>query len=221
LNKVFLFTWSAQPSILTEVTVMIILRPNPGVKDLPWPGIELQSPSPCPVVIALSYSNPLSYRHCYHSSNLPRTVPTPNFVHPIILFTHTNILMFCLTWKIIFKWLFPYKDSCPHKCNMSFLRSSTFFIWKRWNGIEDSMSQWQQQNFDKNCATFCDVFHLSPSSNISNLSSYNIQCLVWKISPKNVGLESLRNKNIKKYVWKNFYMPETFFCKNEKNLTDE
>jgi len=31
-------------------------KTNPGVKDLPWPGIEPQSPSPLPVVIALSYN---------------------------------------------------------------------------------------------------------------------------------------------------------------------
>jgi len=38
----FMFMWSAQPSILTVVTVMLddYLQPNPGVKDLPWVGIE-------------------------------------------------------------------------------------------------------------------------------------------------------------------------------------
>jgi len=40
--------WSAQPSILTMVTIMLddYLKTNPGVKDLPWPGIEPQTPSP-------------------------------------------------------------------------------------------------------------------------------------------------------------------------------
>jgi len=32
---------------------------NPGVKDLPLPGIDPQSPSPQPVVIAMSYNDPL------------------------------------------------------------------------------------------------------------------------------------------------------------------
>jgi len=31
---------------------------HPGIKDLPWPGIEPQSPSPQPAVIAMSYSDP-------------------------------------------------------------------------------------------------------------------------------------------------------------------
>jgi len=39
----FLFMWSAQPSILIAVTIMIILR---QILALPWPGIEPQSPSP-------------------------------------------------------------------------------------------------------------------------------------------------------------------------------
>jgi len=42
--------WSAQPSILTKVTIMLddYLIVNPGVKDLPWLGIEPQSPSQMP-----------------------------------------------------------------------------------------------------------------------------------------------------------------------------
>jgi len=40
--------WSAQPSILTVVTIMLddYLKTNPGVKDLPRPVIEPQSPNP-------------------------------------------------------------------------------------------------------------------------------------------------------------------------------
>jgi len=34
-------------------------KTNPGVKDLSWTGIEPQSPSPQPVVIAMSYNDPL------------------------------------------------------------------------------------------------------------------------------------------------------------------
>jgi len=54
----FLFMWSSQPSIMTEVTIMLYdyFKSNPGVKDLPWSGIEPQSPSPCPVAIAMSYN---------------------------------------------------------------------------------------------------------------------------------------------------------------------
>jgi len=39
--------WSAQPNILTEVTIMLDgnVETNPGVKDLPWLWIEPQSPS--------------------------------------------------------------------------------------------------------------------------------------------------------------------------------
>jgi len=38
--------WSAQPSILTVVTIMLddYLKTNPGVKDLPQLGIEPQQP---------------------------------------------------------------------------------------------------------------------------------------------------------------------------------
>jgi len=46
---------SAQPSILTEVH-HDYLKINPRIKDFPWPGIESQSPSPRPVVIAVSYN---------------------------------------------------------------------------------------------------------------------------------------------------------------------
>jgi len=40
--------WSAQPSILTEVTIMLddYLKTNSGVKDLPRPGIEPQPRRP-------------------------------------------------------------------------------------------------------------------------------------------------------------------------------
>jgi len=50
----FLFMWP----VLTEVTIMLdnCFKANPGDEDLPWPGIEPQSPSPQPVVIALSYN---------------------------------------------------------------------------------------------------------------------------------------------------------------------
>jgi len=43
----FLFMWSAQPLILTEVTTMLddCFKKNPGVKVLPWPGIEWPLPS--------------------------------------------------------------------------------------------------------------------------------------------------------------------------------
>jgi len=64
----FLFMWSAQPSILTVVIIMLddYFKTNPGVNNLPWPGIEPQSPSPQPVVVAMSYNNPkcLTYFHC-------------------------------------------------------------------------------------------------------------------------------------------------------------
>jgi len=56
----FLFMWSAQSSILTAVTIILdyYFEANPGVKNLPWPGIEPQSPSPQSVVIAMSYDDP-------------------------------------------------------------------------------------------------------------------------------------------------------------------
>jgi len=43
-----LFTWSAQPSILTVATIILddYLKTNPGVKDLPRPGIKPQPHSP-------------------------------------------------------------------------------------------------------------------------------------------------------------------------------
>jgi len=46
---------------ITEVTIMLddYFRTNLGVKDLPQRGIEPQSPSPQPVVLAMSYNNPL------------------------------------------------------------------------------------------------------------------------------------------------------------------
>jgi len=52
--------WSAQPSILIVVTIMLddYCNTNPGVQDLPWLGIDPQSPSPQPVVIAMSYYDP-------------------------------------------------------------------------------------------------------------------------------------------------------------------
>jgi len=42
----FLCVWSAQPSILTVVTIILddYLKTNPWVKDYPWPGIKLQPP---------------------------------------------------------------------------------------------------------------------------------------------------------------------------------
>jgi len=51
--------WSEQPSILTEVAIMLndYYKTKPGVKDLPWPGMEPQSPSPQPVVIAMNYND--------------------------------------------------------------------------------------------------------------------------------------------------------------------
>jgi len=57
----FLFLWSAQPSILTVVNIRLdnYLKTNSGVKNLPGPGIEPQSLSPQPVVIALSYNDPM------------------------------------------------------------------------------------------------------------------------------------------------------------------
>jgi len=50
--------WSAQPSILTIVTIIYddYFKANPGVKDLPGPGIEPQSPSPQALVIAISFN---------------------------------------------------------------------------------------------------------------------------------------------------------------------
>jgi len=33
-------------------------KATPGVKDFPIPGIELQSPNPEPVVMAMSYNDP-------------------------------------------------------------------------------------------------------------------------------------------------------------------
>jgi len=57
IKSCFLFTWSAQPSILTKVTIMWddYFKTNPRVIDLPCPGIELQSPSHQPFVIGMSY----------------------------------------------------------------------------------------------------------------------------------------------------------------------
>jgi len=49
--------WSAQPSILTVVDDYF--KTNPGVKDLPWLGIEPQFPSLQPVVVVMSYNNPM------------------------------------------------------------------------------------------------------------------------------------------------------------------
>jgi len=37
-------------------------KTNPGVKDMPKPGIEPQSPSPQPVVIAMSYNDTIEGR---------------------------------------------------------------------------------------------------------------------------------------------------------------
>jgi len=59
----FLFAWSAQPSIsATEVTIILddYFKTNPGVKDLPRLGIKPLSPSPKPVVTAMSYSDHIS-----------------------------------------------------------------------------------------------------------------------------------------------------------------
>jgi len=46
--KIFYNMAMTQPSILTEVTIMLddYLKTNPGVKDLPQPGIVPQPPSP-------------------------------------------------------------------------------------------------------------------------------------------------------------------------------
>jgi len=33
-------------------------KTDPGINNLPWPGIEPQSPRPQTVVIAMSYNNP-------------------------------------------------------------------------------------------------------------------------------------------------------------------
>jgi len=51
----------AQPSILIEVTIMLddYFMKNPGVKDLPWPGIKPQSPSLQPVVSYCAEKNQL------------------------------------------------------------------------------------------------------------------------------------------------------------------
>jgi len=51
----FLFMWSAQPPILTMATIMLddYFKTNPGIKDLLWPLIEPQTPSPQPVVTAM------------------------------------------------------------------------------------------------------------------------------------------------------------------------
>jgi len=45
----FLCVWSTQPSILTEVTIMLddYFKTKPGVKDLPWPGIKPHSTATC------------------------------------------------------------------------------------------------------------------------------------------------------------------------------
>jgi len=53
--------WSAQPSILTLVTIELddYFKTNPVVKDLPRPGIEPQSSSPQPVDVAMSYNDPI------------------------------------------------------------------------------------------------------------------------------------------------------------------
>jgi len=53
--------WSAQPSILTEIIIMLDdhFNTNPYVKYLPWLGIEPLSSSPQPVVIAMSHNDPL------------------------------------------------------------------------------------------------------------------------------------------------------------------
>jgi len=58
----FLLMWSAQPSGLTVVTIMLddYFKTNPGVKDLPWPGIERQFPSPQPLVISMSCYKPMN-----------------------------------------------------------------------------------------------------------------------------------------------------------------
>jgi len=41
-------------------------KANPGVKNLPWPGIESQSPNPHPpVVIAMSYDNDAYFPFVY------------------------------------------------------------------------------------------------------------------------------------------------------------
>jgi len=55
----FLFIWSSQPSILTEVTIMLddYFKTFAEVKYLIWLGIEPQSPSPQPVVIAMIYND--------------------------------------------------------------------------------------------------------------------------------------------------------------------
>jgi len=51
--------WFAQSSILTMVTIILdyYFKLNPGVKDLPQPGMEPQSPSPQPGVLATSYDD--------------------------------------------------------------------------------------------------------------------------------------------------------------------
>jgi len=60
-NYDFLFMWSAQPSFLTEVTMMLDynFKTNPGVKDLPRPGIEPQSPSPQSDTITIRPQRPI------------------------------------------------------------------------------------------------------------------------------------------------------------------
>jgi len=52
--------WSAQPLILTVVAIILddYFKTNPGIKDLPWLGIEPQSPSTQIVVRAMSYNDP-------------------------------------------------------------------------------------------------------------------------------------------------------------------
>jgi len=67
LFSVFLFIWSAQPSILTELTIMSddYFQTNPGVKDLPWLGIEPQSLSPQPVVMTISYDDLISCEYTW------------------------------------------------------------------------------------------------------------------------------------------------------------
>jgi len=59
----FLFMWSAfcttiDPDCCSTIMLDDYFKTNPGVKDLPWPGIESQSPSPQPVVMAMSYDDP-------------------------------------------------------------------------------------------------------------------------------------------------------------------
>jgi len=76
-----LLVQSVQPSILTMITIILddYLKANPGVKDLPQPGIEPQPPTPLSDAITLRPQRP----HTVVNLFTPSTITKKN---PMILF---------------------------------------------------------------------------------------------------------------------------------------